>query len=45
MADADVGREEKAATGRLLVGLTAVALLVAVLGFVVMWALTYGPLA
>ncbi|MFB6304540.1 MAG: hypothetical protein ABEH47_05190 [Haloferacaceae archaeon] len=33
-----------AATGRWLVGLTLLALLVGGLGFAVVWALTYGPL-
>ncbi|MFB6161499.1 MAG: hypothetical protein ABEJ61_10050 [Haloferacaceae archaeon] len=37
--DADAG-----ATGRLLVGLAAVATLVTLLGIVVVWSLTYGPL-
>jgi hypothetical protein len=32
------------ATGRLLLGLTVVALLVTVLGIAVVWSLTYGPL-
>lgn len=32
------------ATGRMLLGLTALALLVGTLGFVVVWTLTYGPL-
>lgn len=42
MTDADAG--DGKATGRWLVGLTVLALLVGGLGFAVIWALTYGPL-
>ena len=36
---------EKGATGRLLVALAALATFITLLGIVVVWALSYGPLA
>jgi hypothetical protein len=47
MSDATTGADsgsDRAATGRLLVGLAVFAVFMTVLGIAVVWSLTYGPL-